>query len=93
MQVILVCSLFFIVLFLFFMYHTQIQKIQIFLKMKKYSDLAGYNKYMGILDNLENAWDADFQWESKPMPNKDNMGRNKLELDEEFVMEEIDKDQ
>jgi hypothetical protein len=61
--------------------------------MKKYSDLAGYNKYMGILDNLENAWDADFQWESKPMPNKDNMGRNKLELDEEFVMEEIDKDQ
>lgn len=46
---------------------------------------------MSILDNLENAW--DFECESKPMPNKDNMGRNKLEFDEEFVMEEIDRDQ
>lgn len=75
------------------MYHTQIQKIQIFLKMKKYSDFAGYNNYMGILDNLENAWDEEFSFESKPMPNKDNMGRNKLEFDEEFIMEEIDRDQ
>ena len=30
---------------------------------------------MGILDNLENAWDADFLFESKPMPITDNMGR------------------
>ena len=75
------------------MYHTQIQKIQIFLKMKKYSEKPGYNNYMSILDNLENAWDEEFSFESKPMPNKDNMGRNKLEFDEEFVMEEIDRDQ
>ena len=37
---------------------------------------------MGILDNFENAWDVDFQeepkapeFESKPMPITDNMGR------------------
>jgi hypothetical protein len=30
---------------------------------------------MGILDNLENAWDNDFMFESKPMPSTDNMGR------------------
>jgi hypothetical protein len=30
---------------------------------------------MGILDNFENAWDADFLFESKPMPITDNMGR------------------
>ena len=37
---------------------------------------------MGILNNFENAWDVDFQeepkapeYESKPMPITDNMGR------------------
>ena len=30
---------------------------------------------MGILDNLENAWDEDFLFESKPMVSTDNMGR------------------
>lgn len=30
---------------------------------------------MGILDNLENAWDEDFLFESKPMQSTDNMGR------------------
>ena len=37
---------------------------------------------MGILENFENAWDLDFQeepkspeFESKPMPITDNMGR------------------
>jgi len=30
---------------------------------------------MGILDNLENAWDDEFQFESKPMLTTDNMGR------------------
>jgi hypothetical protein len=30
---------------------------------------------MGILDNLENAWDEDFLFESKPMISTDNMGR------------------
>jgi hypothetical protein len=29
---------------------------------------------MGILENLENAWDGEF--ESKPMPETDNMGRS-----------------
>jgi len=30
---------------------------------------------MGILDNLENAWDPEFQFESTPIFDKDNMGR------------------
>jgi hypothetical protein len=30
---------------------------------------------MGILDNLENAWDNEFEFESKPMPVNDGMGR------------------
>jgi hypothetical protein len=30
---------------------------------------------MGILDNLENAWDDDFMFESKAMTVTDNMGR------------------
>lgn len=30
---------------------------------------------MGILENLENAWDNDFLFESKPMQSTDNMGR------------------
>jgi hypothetical protein len=30
---------------------------------------------MGILDNFENAWDIDFQFESNPIPVIDNMGR------------------
>lgn len=59
----LVCSLYFSILFLYYVYRTQIQNIQIFLKMKKYSDLAGYNKYMAILENLENSWDNNFQFE------------------------------
>jgi hypothetical protein len=41
--------------------------------MKKYSDFAGYNNYMGILDNLENAW--DFEFESKPIKETDNAGK------------------
>ena len=42
---------------------------------------------MGILDNFENAWDIDFQeepkapeFESKPMPVTDNMGREEPNL-------------
>jgi len=31
---------------------------------------------MGILDNLENSWDFEFQ--SKPMPVTDNMGREEF---------------
>jgi hypothetical protein len=30
---------------------------------------------MGILDNLENAWDPEFQFESTPISDTDNMGR------------------
>jgi len=30
---------------------------------------------MGILDNLENAWDEDFQWESKPIVETNSMGQ------------------
>jgi hypothetical protein len=30
---------------------------------------------MGILDNLENAWDNEFEFESKSMPVTDGMGR------------------
>jgi hypothetical protein len=33
---------------------------------------------MGILDNFENAWDIDFQTESKPMLETDAMGREKF---------------
>lgn len=40
---------------------------------------------MGILDNFENAWDIEFQeepkapeFESKPMIETDNMGREKF---------------
>lgn len=39
------------------MYHTQIQKIQIFLKMKKYSDFAGYNNCMAkVLELGTGTW-------------------------------------
>jgi hypothetical protein len=33
---------------------------------------------MGILDNFENAWDDDFQFESKPISEKDAIGREKF---------------
>ena len=33
---------------------------------------------MGILDNLENAWDEEFSFESKPMQETDAMGREKF---------------
>jgi len=33
---------------------------------------------MGILDNFENAWDDDFQFESKPISEKDAVGREKF---------------
>ena len=31
---------------------------------------------MGFLENLENAWDEDFLFESKPIPVTDSMGRD-----------------
>jgi hypothetical protein len=33
---------------------------------------------VGILDNLENAWDNEFQFESKPMLETDAMGKEKF---------------
>jgi hypothetical protein len=33
---------------------------------------------MGILENFENAWDDDFQFESKPISEKDAIGREKF---------------
>jgi hypothetical protein len=40
-----------------------------------FSDLR-YNESMGILDNIENAWDPEFQFQSKAIPETDNMGRS-----------------
>ena len=45
---------------------------------------------MGILDNLENAWD-DFEFESKPLIEKNNLGDpiiqgiDQLTLDEDVI--------
>ena len=33
---------------------------------------------MGILDNLENAWDENFLFESNPMVETDAIGREKF---------------
>lgn len=33
---------------------------------------------MGILDNLENAWDENFEFESKSVAETDAMGREKF---------------
>ena len=33
---------------------------------------------MGILDNLESAWDEEFHFESKPIVETDAMGREKF---------------
>jgi hypothetical protein len=33
---------------------------------------------MGILDNIENAWDENFEFESKPVAETDAMGREKF---------------
>jgi hypothetical protein len=32
----------------------------------------------GFLDNLENSWSSDFEFESKPMADTDAMGREKI---------------
>jgi len=37
---------------------------------------------MGILDNFENAWDVDFQFESKPIIETNNMGQPVIKSDE-----------
>jgi hypothetical protein len=38
---------------------------------------------MGILDNLENAWDAEFEFEHKPIKDTDNVGKEKYWEDRE----------
>ncbi len=46
---------------------------------------------MGILDNFESAWDEEFQFESKPLIEKNNLGdriiqgTDELTLDEEVI--------
>jgi hypothetical protein len=60
--------------------------------MKNFSDFARedmYNKNMGILENFENAWD-DFEFESKPIIETNNLGEKiqgtqELSLDEEVI--------
>jgi len=37
---------------------------------------------MGILDNFENAWDIDFQFESNPIVETNNMGEPIVESSE-----------
>ena len=41
-----------------------------------------YNKDMGILDNFENAWDIDFQFESNPIVETNNIGDPVITSDE-----------
>jgi hypothetical protein len=45
---------------------------------------------MGILDNFESAWDDQFQFESKPIIETNNLGEKiqgtqELSLDEEVI--------
>ena len=45
---------------------------------------------MGILDNFESAWDDQFQFESKPIIETNNLGEklqgiDQLTLDEEVI--------
>jgi hypothetical protein len=49
---------------------------------------------MGILENFENAWDIDFQYESKPIIETNNLGepiivenqgKQELTLDEQVI--------
>ena len=47
---------------------------------------------MGILDNLESAWDEEFQFESKPLSETNNLGekiQGKEESDEFCLDEEV----
>jgi hypothetical protein len=37
---------------------------------------------MGILDNIENAWDKDFQWESKPIVETNSMGEPEIDKED-----------
>jgi hypothetical protein len=58
-----------------------------FAKMKFYSDFQiwrgmVYNRHMGILENFENAWDVDFQFESNPIIETNNMGDPVITSDE-----------
>ena len=45
---------------------------------------------MGILDNFESAWDDQFQFESKPIIETNNLGEKLQGIDEsdEFCLDE-----
>ena len=75
------CSLYFCDIAHIYTYHTSEQNIQILgnMVLQIFSDLR-YNEYMAILDNLENSWDSELQFESNPMPVTDNMGSLAVKL-------------
>ncbi len=43
---------------------------------------------MGILENFENAWDIEFQYESKPIINTNNLGEPIVHKTEELTLDE-----
>ena len=71
------CSLYFCDIAHIYTYHTSEQNIQILgnMVLQIFSDLR-YNEYMTILNNLENSWDSEFQFQSSAKPETDNMGRS-----------------
>lgn len=77
------------------MYRTQIQKIQIFLKMKKYSENPGYNKYMDIptFNKMMDSENLAVKIFSETCCNGCTCQSSKDHLtEEEFFLEEIDLD-
>ena len=66
--------------------------------LQNFSDFV-YNEYMGILENFENAWDPEFQYESSNI-NKTSSGpccdgcscKSSTDHDTEFQMDELDLD-
>jgi hypothetical protein len=40
--------------------------------------LDNLEAYINFDDNTESAWDKEFSFESKPMPNTDNLGQDKF---------------
>lgn len=77
------------------MYHTQIQKIQIFFKMKKYSENPGYNKTMEMptFNKMMDSENLAVKIFSETCCNGCTCQSSKDHLtEEEFFLEEIDLD-
>jgi hypothetical protein len=45
---------------------------------------------MGILDNFENAWDPEFQYESTPIVERNNMGEPIVPIEQSLEEEVLD---